>query len=160
MIHLPLPYIFITMYLVTGNTASNTTTPTASGWRRGRNTADTPTAHTLAATAAELEQVQCISYCPPSLQIFSKESVYVWILKAPRSLLFNNPRKYFLAQAEQRRKQQQAEYQAEYVRRRVVVAQKAYCIISSSREYTYIFKVCFLCVCFWICVNMRVLELF
>eukprot|EP01032_Pedospumella_encystans_P021148 gene21148-24004_t len=84
---------------VTGNTASNTTTPTASGWRRGRNTADTPTAHTLAATAAEQEQ------------------------------------------AEQRRKQQQAEYQAEYVRRRVVVAQKAYCIISSSREYTYIFKV-------------------
>ena len=58
MINLALPFVFTTIYLVTGNTASNTTTPTASGWRRGRNTADTPTAHTLAATAAELEQVQ------------------------------------------------------------------------------------------------------
>ena len=55
---------------------------------------------------------------------------------------------YSYTQAEQRRKQQQAEYHAEYVRRRVVVAQKAYCIISSSREYTYIFKVCCLYVCF------------
>jgi len=56
---------------------------------------------------------------------------------------------YFFIQTEHRRKQQQVEYQAEYVRRRVVVAQKAYCIISSSREYTYIFKVgllLFICV--------------
>jgi len=58
----------LSIYAVTGatnsnnnNTASTTTTPTASGWRRGRNTADTPTAHTLAATAAELEQVPFIT---------------------------------------------------------------------------------------------------
>jgi hypothetical protein len=45
------------------------------------------------------------------------------------------------AQAEARRRQQEQESQAEYLRRRVAVAQKAYCIISTSREYTFIFQV-------------------
>ena len=75
----------------------------------------------------------------------------MWNFEVPSSLTptkTNHSSQTFpYTQAEQRRKQQQAEYQAEYVRRRVVVAQKAYCIISSSREYTYIFKVCCLCVC-------------
>jgi hypothetical protein len=44
-------------------------------------------------------------------------------------------------QAAAKKRRQEQESEAEYIRRRVAVAQKAYCIISASREYTYIFKV-------------------
>jgi hypothetical protein len=48
---------------------------------------------------------------------------------------------FFVLQSAERKKQAEIDNMVSYVQRRVVVAQKVYCIIGASREYTFIFKV-------------------